>query len=99
MKKLFRNISVMVALAAITSTQAQIFSLEDQVNNTEVDYEDNLFDSNSENFMPGGGNPVDIDDNDPEDPDPSPINDYVPFLLIGAAGLAVYYRKQILAKI
>ena len=95
MKKLIRNISVMVALAAVTSTQAQFLSLENQGDFTEMDNDSGLFETND---TPGGS--PEFTDDDPQDVDPgAPINDYLPFLLIGAAGLAVYYRKQILAKI
>ena len=88
MKKFIQHISVMVALAAVTSSQAQIFSLEDQVNHTEVDYESSLFEADNSNSN-ADTNPGGLDDlfgENPNDGDPAPINDYVPFLLIGAAG-------------
>ena len=90
MNKLIRNILVMVAMATVTFTQAQIFSLEEDTNSIDGDYEISIF----EESMPGGGNPVDIDENDPEDPDPSPINDYAPLLVLGGIAVYAFSRKK-----
>ncbi|GEM53686.1 hypothetical protein [Empedobacter brevis] len=57
-----------------------------------------FFESNNENTTsavdPGtGGGGADT-----EDPDPTPIDDYLPLLVIGAGLVALRFRKQLLKK-
>ena len=89
MKKLIRNISVMVALAAVTSTQAQFLSLDDQGDFSEMDYDSGLFESNN---TPGGS--PQLPDDDPTDDEIAPINDYAPLLVLGGIAVYAFSRKK-----
>jgi hypothetical protein len=81
------------------SLSAQIFDdADDELVEEGFEHETSFFKSSKNYLDELSSNPGVIGISD-EDPDPAPIDDYIPYLLVGAIGIVVFNRNKILVKV